>query len=110
MTDFGFQPGILDYWMLPSDWRNGSFAILALSVLFLGYTLVSSNKNLPDRAPSGISVGCTKPTNRASAPTGAAVGPADERHIWKNAYPETRHEKILRNQRTFHGSGWAHGN
>jgi hypothetical protein len=46
MTDFGFQPGILDYWMLLSDWRNGSFAILlALSVLFLGYTLVSSNKN-----------------------------------------------------------------
>jgi len=46
MTDFGFQPGILDYWMLLSDWRNGSSAILlALSVLFLGYTLVSSNKN-----------------------------------------------------------------
>ena len=43
MTDFGFQPGILDYWMLLSDWRNGSFAILlALSTLFLGYTLVSS--------------------------------------------------------------------
>jgi hypothetical protein len=46
MTDFGFQPGILDYWMLLSDWRNGSFAILiGLSVLFLGYTLVSSHKN-----------------------------------------------------------------
>jgi hypothetical protein len=46
MTDFGFKPGILDYWMLLSDWRNGSFAILlALSVLFLGYTLVSSHKN-----------------------------------------------------------------
>jgi hypothetical protein len=52
MTDFGFQPGILDYWMLLSDWRNGSFAtLLALSVLFLGYTLVSSNKILPDEGP-----------------------------------------------------------
>jgi hypothetical protein len=49
MTDFGFQPGILDYWMLLSDWRNGSFAILlALSVLFLGYTLASSVR--PDGA------------------------------------------------------------
>jgi hypothetical protein len=38
MTDFGFQPGILDYWMLLSDWRNGSFAILvALGVLLVGY-------------------------------------------------------------------------
>jgi hypothetical protein len=38
MTDFGFQPGILDYWMLLTDWHNGSFAILlALSVLLVGY-------------------------------------------------------------------------
>jgi hypothetical protein len=32
MTDFGFQPGIVDfvdYWMLLTDWRNGSFSILA---------------------------------------------------------------------------------
>jgi hypothetical protein len=28
MTNFGFQPGILDYWMLLTDWHNGSFAIL----------------------------------------------------------------------------------
>jgi hypothetical protein len=35
--------------MLLSDWRNGSFAILlALSILFLGYTLVSSVR--PDGA------------------------------------------------------------
>jgi hypothetical protein len=27
-TNFGFSPGILDYWMLLADWRNGSFAIL----------------------------------------------------------------------------------
>jgi hypothetical protein len=24
VTNFGFQPGILDYWMLLTDWRNGS--------------------------------------------------------------------------------------
>jgi hypothetical protein len=52
MTDFGFRPGILDYWMLLSDWRNGSFAILlAFSVLFLVYALVSSNKNPGGEGP-----------------------------------------------------------
>jgi hypothetical protein len=40
MTNFGFSPGVLDYWMLLTDWRNGSFAILlALGVLLVGYTL-----------------------------------------------------------------------
>ena len=37
MTNFGFRPGILDYWMLLTDWRNGSFAILG--VFLVGYAL-----------------------------------------------------------------------
>jgi hypothetical protein len=42
MTNFGFQPGILDFWMLLSDWQNGSFIILlALGLLFLGYSALS---------------------------------------------------------------------
>jgi hypothetical protein len=28
MATFGYQPGIIDYWMLLTDWRNGSVAIL----------------------------------------------------------------------------------
>jgi hypothetical protein len=28
MTNFGFQPGILDFWMLLTDWQNGSLIIL----------------------------------------------------------------------------------
>jgi MFS_1 like family len=51
MTDFGFQPGILDYWMLLSDWRGFFAILLALSVLFLGYTSVSNNKIRPDDGP-----------------------------------------------------------
>jgi hypothetical protein len=40
MTNFGFQPGILDYWMLLTDWHNGSFAILlALGILLAGLAL-----------------------------------------------------------------------
>jgi hypothetical protein len=48
VTDFGFQPGIQEYWMLLSDWRNGSFAILlAPTVLFFaGYVLALPNKTL----------------------------------------------------------------
>ncbi len=37
MNNFGYQPGILDYWVLLTDWRNGSFVLipLALAVLFV---------------------------------------------------------------------------
>jgi hypothetical protein len=38
MITFGYQPGIIDYWMFLTDWRNGSFAILlALGALLVGY-------------------------------------------------------------------------
>ena len=46
MTNHGFAPGILDYWVLLSDWRNGSFAILLASVLFVGYVLATGYKTL----------------------------------------------------------------
>jgi hypothetical protein len=47
VTNFGFSPGVLDYWMLLTDWRNGSFAILlALGVLLVGYTL-STRHQIP---------------------------------------------------------------
>jgi hypothetical protein len=52
MPDFGFQPGILDYWMLLTDWRNGTFVILlALGVLVAGYALASRNKMPPVKIP-----------------------------------------------------------
>jgi hypothetical protein len=50
-TNFGFSPGILDYWTLLADWRNGSFAILlAVGVLLVGYALATRNQ-MP--APEG---------------------------------------------------------
>jgi hypothetical protein len=49
MTNFGFQPCILDYWMLLTDWRNGSFAILlALGILLVGHALALRNKTLAE--------------------------------------------------------------
>ena len=51
-TDFGFAPGILEYWILLSDWRNGSFAILmALSVFFVGYVFATGNRMLVVKIP-----------------------------------------------------------
>jgi hypothetical protein len=48
MTNFGFPPGILDYWMLLTDWCNGTFAILlALGILVVGYALATRNKMPP---------------------------------------------------------------
>jgi hypothetical protein len=52
ITDFGFASGILDYWILVSDWRNGSFAILlALSVIFVGYVRASGNEIVAGEVP-----------------------------------------------------------
>jgi hypothetical protein len=55
MPNFGFAPGILDYWMLLIDWRNGTFAILlTLSVLFVGYALATRDKVLVPEAPGPV--------------------------------------------------------
>jgi hypothetical protein len=61
MPNFGFAPGVLDYWMLLSDWRNGTFAILlALGVLLVGYALATRDKvpapevPAPVEAPFGV--------------------------------------------------------
>ena len=38
MSTFGFSPGPIDYWMLVTDWRNGSIAIvLVIGALIVGY-------------------------------------------------------------------------
>jgi hypothetical protein len=38
MSTFGFYPGPIDYWMLVTDWRNGSIAIvLLIGALIVGY-------------------------------------------------------------------------
>jgi hypothetical protein len=55
MSNFGFAPGILDYWMLLSDWRNGSFAImLALGVLLIGNAFATRNKILAAEGPRHV--------------------------------------------------------
>jgi hypothetical protein len=53
MPNFGFQPGVLDYWMLLTDWRNGSFAILiSLGVLLVGHALATRNKVVAPKVPA----------------------------------------------------------
>jgi hypothetical protein len=55
MPNFGFQPGVLDYWMLLADWRNGTFAILiSLGVLLVGYALATRNKMPVSEGPSPV--------------------------------------------------------
>ena len=52
MNNFGYPPGILDYWVLLTDWRNGSFALipLALAVLFVVGHARGSNKFMSHEA------------------------------------------------------------
>jgi hypothetical protein len=44
MTNFGFQPGILDYWILLSDWQNGSFAVLLTFGVILSCSVLSRQR------------------------------------------------------------------
>jgi hypothetical protein len=48
MATFGFYPGLIDYWMLVTDWRNGSIAImLAIGGLIIGYAFRSASPVQP---------------------------------------------------------------
>jgi hypothetical protein len=79
MTNFGFAPGVLDYWVLLTDWRNGSCAItLALGVLLVGYAFGTRNKALAVEGPSPVEAiaetaqsSSTPGEERAPAPSGA---------------------------------------
>jgi hypothetical protein len=72
LTNFGFQPGILDYWMLLADWRNGSFAILlTLGVLLFGYALALRDKTLAAEAATSVE-GINRRALSTSTPEAAA--------------------------------------
>jgi hypothetical protein len=48
MATFGFYPGPIDYWMLITDWRNGSIAILlAIGAFAVGYSFRSGSSVVP---------------------------------------------------------------
>jgi hypothetical protein len=48
MSTFGFYPGPIDYWMLVTDWRNGSIAImLAIGPLIVGYAFRTGSHVVP---------------------------------------------------------------
>jgi hypothetical protein len=59
MSTFGYYPGAIDYWMLLTDWRNGSIAILlALFVYALACrspTAVELAHALPEHPSPAIS-------------------------------------------------------
>jgi hypothetical protein len=56
MATFGFYPGPIDYWMLVTDRRNGSIAImLAIGGLIIGYAFrTPSTAVLPTHASPAI--------------------------------------------------------
>jgi hypothetical protein len=60
MPNFGFAPGILDYWALLTDWRNGTFAILLALGLLVGYALRPVD-GTDQSAPSGSTPGEKRP-------------------------------------------------
>src|SRR6266849_137187 len=58
----------------------------------------------PDRASRCLHAGCRSVGIRTSTELIPEDGSAPG---FDTTYPETRHQKLLRNQRTFHRSGWA---
>src|SRR6202011_2235457 len=58
----------------------------------------------PGRASRCLHAGCRSVGIRTSTELIPEDGSASGFDI---TYPETRHQKLLRNQRTFHRSGWA---
>jgi hypothetical protein len=74
MATFGFYPGPIDYWILITDWRNGSIAImLGIGALVVGYvfrtgspvqppsTAVLPTHASPDIAEGEVDVGDATP-------------------------------------------------
>jgi hypothetical protein len=59
MSTFGFYPGPIDYWMLVTDWQNGSIAImLAIGALVVGYAFrTQPTADLPTHASPTIAEG-----------------------------------------------------
>jgi hypothetical protein len=54
MSTFGYYPGPIDYWMLVTDWRNGSIAImLAIGALIVGYAFRTRSPVVPP-PPSAV--------------------------------------------------------
>jgi hypothetical protein len=51
MSTFGYYPGPIDYWMLITDWRNGSIAILlAMGAFLFVYALTRRSPALVEPA------------------------------------------------------------
>jgi hypothetical protein len=55
MSTFGFYPGPIDYWMLITDWRNGSIAImLAIGALVVGYAFRTGSSVVPSTPTAAL--------------------------------------------------------
>ena len=78
MSTFGFYPGPIDYWMLITDWRDGSIAIvLAICAFAVGYAFRSASP------PTDV-----LPTHPSPAIADGEIGEGDA--------GETRRAKALR--------------
>jgi hypothetical protein len=91
MSTFGFYPGPIDYWMLVTDWRGGSIAImLVIGALIVGYAfrtgsaavLLSATAVLPTHASPAIAenevdeADAGQPTRAPAVPKAPVRSPA----------------------------------
>jgi hypothetical protein len=84
MATFGFYPGLIDYWVFVTDWRNGLIALvlLAIGALVLGYAFRTGSPDsqgpvLPAHASPAIGEGDVEQdevVRRAPAKLGTTPG------------------------------------
>jgi hypothetical protein len=89
MSTFGFYPGPIDYWMLITDWHNGSIAMmLVIGALVVGYAFRTGSSVIPSPPTAAL------PTHASPA---IAEGEVDEgdvgqtpgaRAVQKMGHPE----------------------
>jgi hypothetical protein len=82
MSTFGYYPGPIDYWMLVTDWRNGSIAImLVIGAFVVGYKFrtrtarcsTTANSVLPTHASPAIAEGEVDEGDAGRTPRAPAV-------------------------------------
>jgi hypothetical protein len=89
MSTFGYYPGPIDFWMLVTDWRNGSIALmLAIGALIVGYALRPESQVIPPPPTAVLPTHASPALAEGEVEEGDAGGTAHAVAVQKMGHPE----------------------
>jgi hypothetical protein len=89
MSTFGFYPGPIDYWMLVTDWRNGSIAImLVIGALVVGYAFRTGSSVVPLLPTAALPTHASPAIAEGEVDEGDAGQTPGARAVQKMGHPE----------------------